>query len=282
MVDLYVGLAIIGGLSVTAFWLACVVSRSVPRSAADLAAFVLLVGMYGYILFAWDNIRMARWLPFSNLVVVGNWFPIAAGFLGGLAWRRIPGHWVRKTLAVTALMSAAGYSAIAPLIGTPPECNDWWDANQTCVQSTPQTCSPACAATLLRLHGITTTEQEMADLCLTREGTTWVGLYRGLKLKTAGTPLHVEVIECEPADVLAMREPAIISVGLDAKDSSLELRREWGWIPGVDHSVVFVGTTTPSGLIVADPAPGYGQERWSRENFSMLFRGLAIRLVERP
>src|SRR5260221_7046371 len=41
--------------------------------------------------------------------------------------------------------------------------------------------------TTLFRSGISATEQEMADLCITRRGTYWQGLYRGLKLKTAGT-----------------------------------------------------------------------------------------------
>ncbi len=281
MLDLYIGLAIIASFSVAAFLFARSFSALGQPWVSNLAALVVVVGMLCYVRFIWDDVRLARWLPFSNLVIVGNWFPIAAGFLGGLAWSRIPGAWYRRVCSVAALLLAAGYSTISPLLGAVPVCHNWWDADQGCVQSTQQTCSPACAATLLAQHGIATTEQEMAELCLTRRGTTWVGLYRGLKLKTIGTPLDVEVVACAADDVLAMNEPAIISVGLDATAATRVMCEEWGWIPGVDHTVVFVKNNGADGLIVADPAPGYGHERWSRDNFAMLFRGIAIRVVKR-
>lgn len=281
MVDLYIGLAIIGTLSIGSFRVTRLIFESRPRWVSDLAALVLLGCMFCYSRFLWDDVRLACLLPFSNLVVVGNWFPVAAGILGGLAWTRIPGRWYRKSLSVAALTVVAGYAAVSPLLGTAPVCDDWWDAEHACVQSTQETCSPASAATLLALHGIATNEQEMAELCLTREGTSWVGLYRGLKLKTAGTPFDVQVVKCDADDVLAMGQPAILSVGLDATNANVEMRKEWGWIPGVNHTVVFMQTNSNHELVVMDPAPGYGREHWSRDNFAMLFRGIAIRLVER-
>ena len=55
-------------------------------------------------------------------------------------------------------------------------------ANDATTPARPPPPPRCCASTASQ-----STEQEMAELCLTRHGTSWQGLYRGLKLKTAGT-----------------------------------------------------------------------------------------------
>src|SRR5439155_26252660 len=86
-----------------------------------------------------------------------------------------------------------------------------------CLQTSHATSSPAAAATLLRSHGIDTTEEEMARLCLTNpDGTSLLGLYRGLRLKTRYGCLNVFSFHC---DVGSLRQrvaggPVILSVSL--------------------------------------------------------------------
>ena len=154
-----------------------------------------------------------------------------------------------------------------------------------CVQTTPATCSPAAAATLLRAHGIAATEAEMAALCLTRErGTAALGLYRGLKLKTAGTPWDVEVFHTDPAGLRALvpAGPAILTVRFDP-GPGIDPRYEqlWGWLPGVQHTVVVFGFTAAADGKVEMGDPVAGREHWSAKDLSVLWHGEGMRLVKR-
>ncbi|MBC8352620.1 MAG: hypothetical protein H8E66_11560 [Planctomycetes bacterium] len=284
MADLYVGLVILGGLTVLMFLGSLWCSYHIHRVFSDLLAVLVVVVMFFYIRHLWYNVRLATILPFSNLVIIGNWLPPLAGLLAGFAWRRIYGRIFRKSICTSALAVAAGYAAVLPMLGEPPECNNQWDRDGICLQTTVHTCTAASAATLLRLHGIETTETEMAQLCLTREGTTWMGLYRGLKHKTTGTRWDVEVIECTAGEI--PRDPTqswILSVGLGKQVAKRDERRfaEWGWRPGQGHSVLLLGEGPLGGVKIADPTPGYGIESWSQKNLEELFQGTAVRLIER-
>ncbi len=285
MTDLYVGLVILGGLTIAMFLGSLWCSHRISRVLSDLLAILVVVVMFFYIQLLWYNVRLTAILPFSNLVVIGNWLPPLAGLLAGFAWTRIYGRIVRKTLCTSALAVVAGYAAISPMLGEPPRCFDEWDKDGICLQTTQHSCTPASAATLLRLHGIEATEGEMAELCLTRDGTTWMGLYRGLKQKTRGTRWDVEVIECTAAEISrTSTEPMILSVGLGKKIAKRDESRfaEWGWRPGRGHSVLLLGAGPLGGFKIADPTPGYGIEMWSATNLNELFQGTAVRLVERP
>ena len=196
MVDIFIALALILTLSLIMFLAGIAVSRTKSRAAANLLASLIIVAIMLYVKFLWYDVRMARILPFSNVIVLGNWLPIAAGLLAGLAWRTVPGSKVRRSVSVGSLGIAGIIAAFAPLVGRAPDCGDRWDRRGFCVQTTSHTCSTACAASLLYLHDIDATEQEMARLCLTRQGTSWMGLYRGLKRKTKGSDWDVEVLSC--------------------------------------------------------------------------------------
>ena len=284
MADLYVGFVLITLFAFLSFVGAVWLSRQIPRRTSDTLALLVVVGLGLYIRYVWYDARLASWLPYTNLVVVGNWLPLIAGALGGLAWSRIPGRFVRKALPVSSLGMAAVYAVISPVLGEPPACREHWDADGICLQTTDNTCTPACAATLLRMYGIDASEAEMAELCLTREGTTWMGLYRGLKRKTEGTRWEVEILDCSSAELLALSEgPMILSVGLgdDVSEREQPKYAESGWRPGQGHSVVLMGRTTLGSFRIADPTPGYGLEAWDSESLNVLFQGVAARLVER-
>jgi hypothetical protein len=284
MADLYVGAALIAVLSVAVFAGSVEISRRCLRPVIDLLALLIVAGLFAYIRYAWYHTTLASWLPYSNLVVIGNWFPIAACALAGLVWHRVPGQVWRKSFSAVGLISAASYTLLWPMLGEPPLCENIWTADGICLQTTPRTCTPACAATLLRLRGIAATEQEMSELCLTREGTTWQGLYRGLKRKTAGTPWDVEVVQCDADQLFAFADqPWILSVGLPPTTPTNQqaVTSEWGWKPGIGHSVTLLGRTHHGRLVVADPTPGIGREEWNADDLRFLFRGTAMRLVER-
>ena len=282
MSDIYFGLAVMALLSCGLFSAVVRLSRKFPDRACDVAALLTIVGIVVYIHYLWDTAALARLLPFSNLIVIGNWFLPATAILGGLAWRRIPGHAIRKGFSVGALLGTGVYAIALPLHGQPPKCEDQW-VDGVCLQTSNRTCSAASAASLLRTYDINATEQEMADLCLTRQGTTWEGLYRGLKRKTSGTRWDVEVFE---GDIQALRaktdRPIILTVGLP-KNAHVSARytQEYGWREGQMHSVVLFSFRPDGRAVIGDPSVASGKEYWSVEDQKLLWRGRGLRLVPR-
>ena len=281
MGDLLLGLAMVLALAVGLFvlgvWAARRGSRHVAYGLALLAVGVLLL----HSLVLLDNPRMAWVLPFSNLFVVGNWSPLGVGLLAGLAWGW-PGRRVWRIgpmiLAMAGICAWHGYGL---LLGAPPRCTDAW-VDGVCVQTATASCSAASAATLLRAHGIAASEGEMAKLCLTRaSGTCNHGVYRGLKLKTAGTPYEVEVFSWT-LDELRRKPPGpvLLHVRLE-KGASVDPRyaRDWGWEPGVSHAVVLFDFAGNGLVEMGDP--GVGRERWKVESLEVLWHGMGIRLVKR-
>jgi Peptidase C39 family len=243
----------------------------------------VVIVLFAYIRYVWDHPVLAAWLPFSNLIVVGNWLPLFSAALAGLVWGRMAAVPLRRSIVVGALGAAGSVAAVYLLLGQPPACGERWDKLGTCLQTTNFTCSPACAAMLLKKHGIAASEQEMAELCLTRRGTSWQGLYRGLKLKTAGTDWDVEVCQ-GPVESIARHTggPMILSVGLAAgTPPNAEYTREFGWVPGVNHSVVLEGVCSGGTVVIADPSQEMAREHWDRETLTTLWRGTALRLVPR-
>lgn len=285
MIDIYLGLAIAGGLSTMAFYGAWCLSRKAPTRLCDLVATALVLALMLFIRDLWNSCALAKVLPYSNLIVLGNWMVPTVALLGGLAWRRIPGRYFRKGILIGTMMCVACYSLVHPLRGQVPHCNNRW-RNEVCLQSTNASCSPASAATLLRWYQIPTTEQEMAELCLTRqEGTYWQGLYRGLKLKTKGTAWDVEVFTCRDLQELqdfVAEGPVILTVGIP-KNTYVNPSYivDWGWIPGVSHSVVLFKFLPQRLVRIGDPSIDDGTESWSQADLQVLWHGHGIRLVPR-
>jgi hypothetical protein len=283
MSDLIVGYAAIAAGAVIVFLATVWSARRLSPRAVDLVSVVVVAAMFLYIRQVWYHPVIAEWLPLSNLIVVGNWLPLFSAAIAGLVWRRTAPAPQRRMLTLSALAGSATLAAVFPLLGSAPQCSDKWDRLDTCLQTTNQTCSAACAATLLRRYGIAASEQEMAELCLTRRGTSWQGLYRGLKLKTAGTEWDVQVCQCTADDLRRMHAgPQILSVGLTADaPANSEFTREFGWVPGVNHSVVLESYDRSDMAVISDPSQEMSREHWDRDTLRTLYRGTILRLVRR-
>jgi hypothetical protein len=280
MSDLSIGLIIMTFLCVVLFRMGLRAGRFHSRLvisglAVATVTFVLIYGVW-----LWDNPVLADLLPFSNLILLGNWFPLGAALLGGLIFDLLPTR--RRPFMLGSLGVAAILCLIAPLLGSAPECGAMFDADGRCVQSTEATCSAACAVSLLNLHGIAATEQEMAELCLTRKGTRWQGLYRGLKTKTVGTPWDVEVVRCSTEELRHLPGQMILAVGASGTGAGAEeLQAEFGWNPSLQHSVIRLSVDHIGNPLIYDPSPGYGEERWRSTTLQQLYRGHGLRLVPR-
>ena len=281
MTDIWLGVALVWLLAAGLFLLASHVGRRVSRRTATLLVLpgLAVIGLHSFVLL--DEPRLAWLLPVSNLVVVGNWTPLAVGWEAGLAWRHIPKPVWRKLLFVVPLVAVAAWHGYGWLLGAPPKCGDF-ETDGVVIQTSPATCSAASAATLLRAHGIEATEREMVRLCLTRSwGTTRLGLYRGLKRKTAGTPYDVEVFQWT-LDELRARPPGPVILhvvlGRGATDD-VRYVRDWGWEPGRAHAVVLFRFLPGDLVEMGDPS--IGREQWGVESLRVLWHGGGMRLVRR-
>ena len=282
MADLIFGCLLILMISALAFccgrWLAVQPRIAVRTGGAALAVLLTL----GFAMRFHGRLVMAQWLPVSNVIVVGNWIPLAAAFLAGVAGfnARVP-RW-RRVLIGLMILSVAAYSMALPLLETPPKAHEQWTETGVCLQSNRASCSACAAATMLRVYGIQAGEREMMRLCLTgKDGTPQLGLYRGLELKTRGTPYHPQAFHATTDELLRYnRWPAVLLVRLDAGENvDPRYEQEWGWSPGLGHAVVVFGRVGEDRLDIGDPS--IGREQWTIEDLRTLWHGEGIRLMAR-
>ena len=122
----------------------------------------------------------------------------------------------------------------------------------------------------------------MAELCLTRSGTTWLGLYHGLATKLQGTEYRVEFFESDVAALPKLLEagPILLCCRLDPMVSQLvpEYVKEDGWILGAAHSVVYFGARHDF-HIIGDPSQGF--ENWTSQDLTNLWTGTGLQVVRR-
>lgn len=285
MTDLYIGLAIMIAASLAVLGLTVKWTKPLTKRAVTLTGVLAALLLLAYLRFIWKTALLSELLPFTSIVILSNWFPFAAAFLAGITWTHGYGTKKRRVIFGLTLYTIAVFSMVEPILGQPPRCFDKWQSHEKYSfpisrQTSGYSCTAAAAATLLRLNGIPAQESEMAELCLTRRGTTWQGLYRGLKLKTAGHPFRVEIIECRLSELKnRLPAPAVISVGIDPdKPYSREYVYAWGWQPGMRHSVVLLGFNKDTDrAAVADPSVGF--EEWNARDMETLWRGRAVCLV---
>jgi predicted double-glycine peptidase len=151
-----------------------------------------------------------------------------------------------------------------------------------CPQTSEQSCGAAAAVTLLDRHGIATTEAEMAELCLTRDGlgTTPLGTFRGLAIRGGEKGLYPRLALADPrGDLSGLPAPCIISVGLrgGAPAEVSERMEGYGWTPGLRHAVVVLSVDPAAKmLLVADPS--YGLEPWNWDGLEWIWDGKALTL----
>lgn len=249
------------------------------RSLAFSVSFAVGV-MVIYFVCLWNSPLLVTILPFSSAVILGNWLAPGGGFLAGVLFSSRVVHPFRRTLLACSLLLLCGYSLVSPLLGTAPRCANVEFERILEFQTTESTCSAACAAGLLRLHGIPATEREMAELCLTRRGTHWLGVYRGLKLKTAGTEWDVVAERLSVPQILASGSaPGVLSLSLHGWASSRSEDSELSSLAG--HSVVMLGLRRPGEASVFDPSPDYGFDVWTEGALRGVDSAIRLRLVSR-
>jgi hypothetical protein len=282
MSDLILGAVLLYLISVAVFAAGVWVSASSSGLARTLSTGAAVLATVSFIVFLYGRLVMARILPLSNVIIVGNWIPLGVAWLAGVIWgfKTIPA-W-RRVAVDLALAGVAVYALLLPLLNIPPQARDTWTSTGVCLQSTPASCSACAAAMLLRRHGIDAGEREMMQLCLTgRNGTPQLGLYRGLKLKTRGTSHTVRAFHTSIDELLQSDDwPVVLLVYLDP-EAQVDPRyeKEWGWEPGVGHAVTVFGRKGKDRFDVGDPS--VGREPWSLQDLRVLWHGEGLRLVPR-
>lgn len=173
----------------TTFWIIIGVVLAIPAFLLDLH--------YLHILDRYSWYYEYRANPISQ------WLASGIGFLTGVIVSQLGkisilqkfqvarGILVRSTYGFCLLALFIPYMKplIAPVLGTK---NTWRDG--VCIQSTPSTCGPSSAATILNHYGIKVTEAQMAKECHSYGGGTEIW-YIARAIRRRGFNTHFKVID---------------------------------------------------------------------------------------
>ena len=290
MEDIRLAVGLIGFVSVAIFMVVKRLLKGRSTLFLDLMAVIIVVTVITYVYSVWGQLWIVKWIPLPSVIILSNWFPPMLATLGAVVWRRMDEYSIARRLPAMAVITLmAAYSLTYFIPTEAPVCEDKWIRAPgglfwpVCLQTTKYTCSAASAATLLHSLGIETTEQEMATLCLTRSGTTWLGLYHGLSTKLLGTPYRVEFFECEVSELpeMAAEHPVLLCCRLDSfvAEQVPEYVSTGGWIPGTAHSVIYFRPAHDQ-HVIGDPSQGY--ESWSDRDLLFLWTGTGLRITREP
>jgi hypothetical protein len=283
MIDLWRAIAIVSLVSFLAGLLAFRWSPT-DRQRQMLIITFATAGMFAFLFYAAGRLYWAILIPNSAAIIWSNWTPllsaIAAGVCAGIAdtprWRR--------ALLSAALATTAVAAVLWPMLNVwlrpPPPGGNVWE-HGVAIQTGWATCSPAAAATFLRAGGIWVSESEMVPRCLTdASGTPTLGLYRGLKITAQQHSRDVEALRLDLEELMSSSQfPIFIMVKLPRSGvDDPRYETNWGWVPGLGHSVVVLGKDDADGVLIGDPA--IGLESWRRQDLEVLWHGDAIRFVQ--
>lgn len=280
-IDLWIAIAVMTVLSAAAAALVATRLYSDTGQWTMLGLAASAFGMVIFLLYGSGQLFWARVIPVSAAIIYSNLAAIFAAMAAGWAWR-LPNtpRWRRGTLA-TLLSISSVVAILMPLLSIalrpPPLGGNSWSEG-VAMQTSWATCSPAAAATLFRGEGIAVSEAEMIPLCLTDyAGTPTLGLYRGVKLIANRHDRRVVLLDGGLTRLVADDDwPVLLSVSLPFGVEDRRFVEQWGWIPGMGHSVVVLGRTDAGNFIVGDPSVGL--EIWSKADLDLLWQGVGLRV----
>ncbi|PAY18370.1 hypothetical protein CKO51_16885 [Rhodopirellula sp. SM50] len=300
--DLWIAIGFIATVSTLAFVAGRRLSLSVYQNKPLLLAECLIFSL----VFAFGLANRLSWahaFPTPAALCWANWVPVFLSFSAGLAsevsaLRAACRHGVAGLMALLAI----GFLVLPVLRPQlfPIEVDraaTWKDG--VCLQSHEASCGPAAAATLLHQTALTTSaqlrfadghwagaplasaEQWMADACLTsNQGTSSLGLIRGLRIAVADSSQQVEVAAQDPGLWRARGQLPNVAVVRFSDDhrASGPVRRLLG-TDGEGHAVVVHSRMADGRWKIADPAVGW--RLWDDDHFRRVFTGEAIYLATR-
>lgn len=284
MQDIWIAVAVMVGISLLCGLMAG--GWLYPRSGqgVKLCMALSLLGMFYFQLYASGQLFWAKLIPVSAAIVYSNLSAPLAALAAGWSLRLPQTPIWRRALMVALLGGASVVAVLWPVLSIAvrpaPSGGDNWQQG-VAMQTSWATCSPAAAATLLRASGIDVSESEMIPLCLTDgSGTPTLGLYRGVKLVAQRHQRDVQLLEGFLDELLAADDwPVLLAVKLPHGTPDRRYADQWGWIPGMGHSVVALGSAGDGQIWVGDPSVGL--ERWSRGDLEVLWHGDGLRLGRR-
>jgi hypothetical protein len=176
-------------------------------------------------------------LPWQDLMFVSNLFPAAFALLLPPLVFRQPARSGRLRLGILScvLVFASLRGSLEFYLAPARSRITWFDPEGICRQSSRETCSAAALATLLRQHGIESTEKEITEFAWTRrnQGTSILGLYRALVFKSdQRTDLRPRICRMPVDALMAAGRPAVITVGLPrfgAEREAIEFGKAFEW-----------------------------------------------------
>ncbi len=278
-VDLAAGLAWLVLASVGLTVMGFCIARSLPRFVYNSLAVLTVAVLFAFGVGWHGSLRLAEWLPVTNVILLGNLLPPLACFFSGLILGQRAMPWANR-VGTGLLISCLGwYTPVSDLMLQPFPASICWVREGVWLQTLPESCSASAAVTLLDHYGIESSEAEMMRLSLTRRrGTPLLGLYRGLKLKTQQTSWDVRVVRGALEELLAGQEAPIL-LRVRPQDGSAA-----GWLPRgeAEHAVVLLANT-PDGLVeIGDPADHVRpRNQWTREKLERRWLGEGFQIVPR-
>lgn len=281
MTDLVTAIGVMTLLSVGAGLFTGLVGYSSKGQRVMLLMTLAILGAFYFLFYSSGQLYWAKLVPSSAAIIYTNFAALLAAMAAGWALR-LP-HTPRwRRIGITILLSLMSLAAILwPLLSIalrPPPAggNDWQSG--VALQTSWATCSPAAAATLLRAEGISTSESEMIPLCLTDSaGTPTLGLYRGVKRMAEQHGRSVEILNSTVEHLVETNDwPALLAVRLPFGVEDLRYVEQWGWIPGMGHSVVALGLSNDGRFVIGDPSVGL--ELWTAEDLEVLWHGDGLRV----
>jgi predicted double-glycine peptidase len=207
-----------------------------------------------YVSLARDSAWQIMFMPFTNTIVYGKWLFIIVAFAAGLLSSSGIIRPFSKLFLIPALLFVGSMDfGEYVLYPKPPIGNIVIDS--IVGQSSDATCSPAACATFLRLYHVKVLEKQMVEACLTtRNGTPNQGIWRALKMYV---PDGYKVSVARFKDYHSLPFPVLVNLKLKEGDiNSGRYSGQWGWRPGIPHTVVLLGHADNGKLLVADPATG--------------------------
>lgn len=281
MLDIWIAVFVMCCVSAAAIVVSARFLYSTKGQRGILLLTLAIFSTFFFLLYLNGQLFWARIVPSSAAIIYTNLAAIFAGLGSGWSWRLPDTPAWRRACVAIALGLTSLIAIFWPMLSIelhpPPEGSDNWDG-PVAMQSSWATCSPAAAVTLLNAKGIRISEREMIPLCLTDyDGTPTLGLYRGVKLVAERNDRQVEIIDRSLQSFLHATDwPALIAVRLPFGVDDPRFTEEWGWIPGMGHSVVVFGRTPDGEFIVADPSTGL--EQWPESQMELLWQGDGLRV----
>lgn len=248
------------------FWLGYMLeqraSSPAKRRILCLVAFTLALPcvvcdlFYAHLFDTWVWFYGVRAMPLSELSLAG------VGLIAGVIYAYIEPETLKEKLVVPiGLIIVLGLpfskTVMAPLdvAGLHETCE-----TEVCLQSTPSTCGPSSAATILKLYGYGASEKELAKEALTYRGGTenW---YLARALRKRGFDADFVV---QPSDSLSIPSSSIAGVRLEG---------------GTGHFIAILDTSGES-VVIGDPL--IGKLKLRRAELSKRYHFTGFFLVVRP